>query len=50
VKIKSREKDLLNLIARSQNIIEKRNAMPILVNVLLDAQGSNVKIFATDLK
>jgi DNA polymerase-3 subunit beta len=50
VKLRVEKKDLLNLIARSQNIIEKRNAMPILVNVLLDAQGTNVKIFATDLE
>lgn len=50
MKLRVEKKDLLNLIARSQNIIEKRNAMPILVNVLLDAQGSNVKIFATDLE
>ncbi len=50
MKIKVEKKDLLNLIGHSQNIIEKRNAMPILVNVLLDAQNSNVKIFATDLE
>lgn len=50
MKLRVEKKDLLNLIARSQNIIEKRNAMPILVNVLLDAQGTYVKIFATDLE
>lgn len=50
MKLSVEKKDLLNLIARSQNIIEKRNAMPILVNVLLDAQKEQIKIFATDLE
>jgi DNA polymerase-3 subunit beta len=37
MKIEIQKKDLLNLIARTQNIVEKRNTMPVLVNVLLDA-------------
>lgn len=50
MKLRVEKKDLLNLIARSQNIIEKRNAMPILVNVLLDANTEVIKVFATDLE
>src|SRR3984885_832143 len=50
MKLKVEKKNLLNLIAQSQNIVEKRNAMPILVNVLLDAQADYLKIYATDLE
>jgi DNA polymerase III subunit beta len=50
MKLRVEKKDLLNLIARSQNIIEKRNAMPILINVLLEAQKDVLKVFATDLE
>jgi DNA polymerase-3 subunit beta len=50
MKLRVEKKDLLGLIARSQNIIEKRNSMPILVNVLLDAQSDYLKVFATDLE
>ena len=50
MKIQIEKKDLMNLIGKTQNIVEKKNTMPILVNVLLDAQGSSVKVFATDLE
>ena len=50
MKLRVEKKDLLGLIARSQNIVEKRNSMPILVNVLLDAQTNSIKVFATDLE
>ena len=38
------------MIARAQNIVEKRNTMPILVNVLLEASGDRLTGFATDLE
>ena len=58
------KKDLIALLAKTQNIVEKRNTMPILVNVLLDvgndakASGAPddgsatgwLKVFATDLE
>lgn len=44
------KKDLLNLIGKTQNIVEKRNTMPILVNVLLEAENDHLKVFATDLE
>ncbi len=50
MKIEIQKKDLLNLIARTQNIVEKRNTMPVLVNVLLDASGQHLKAYATDLE
>jgi DNA polymerase III subunit beta len=50
MKIEIQKKDLLNLISRTQNIVEKRNAMPVLVNVLLEASGQTLKVYATDLE
>src|SRR5688572_134389 len=50
MKLSVEKKDLLNVIARAQNIVEKRNTMPILVNVLLEAKGDSVRGFATDLE
>lgn len=44
-------KDMLcNLLDKAQNIVEKKNAMPILVNVLLEAKDSVLKMYATDLE
>lgn len=50
MKLEIEKRDLLNLIGKTQNIVEKRNTMPILVNVLLEADTDNVKVFATDLE
>lgn len=50
MKISVEKKDLLNVIARAQNIVEKRNTMPILVNVLFEAKDSGLRGFATDLE
>jgi DNA polymerase-3 subunit beta len=50
MKLTVEKKDLLGVIARAQNIVEKRNTMPILVNVLLEAKGDAVRGFATDLE
>ena len=50
MKLAVEKKDLLNVIARAQNIVEKRNTMPILVNVLLDAKNNGLRGFATDLE
>ena len=50
MRLKINKDDLLNLISRTQNIVEKRQTMPILVNILLDAQKDRLKIFATNLE
>lgn len=50
MKLEIEKKDLLNLIGKTQNIVEKRNTMPILVNVLLEATEQNLKVLATDLE
>ncbi|MEE9542477.1 MAG: DNA polymerase III subunit beta [Thermodesulfobacteriota bacterium] len=40
----------LKSLQRIQGIVEKRNTMPILSNVLIEAVGSKVNIIATDLE
>ena len=50
MKIQIDKKDLLNLIGKTQNIIEKRNSMAVLVNILLEAQGQTLTVMATDLE
>ncbi|HAG90568.1 MAG TPA: DNA polymerase III subunit beta [Bdellovibrionales bacterium] len=50
MRLEVEKKDLLTLLSRSQNIVEKRNTMPILVNVLLEAEDHHLKVFATDLE
>lgn len=44
------KKDLISLLGKTQNIVEKRNTMPILVNVLLEIEDQKLKVFATDLE
>ena len=44
------KKDLMSLLGKTQNIVEKRNTMPILVNVLLETENKNLRVFATDLE
>ena len=48
--IEVEKKDLISLLGKTQNIVEKRNTMPILVNVLLEADNGRLKVFATDLE
>ena len=48
--IELEKKDLLSLIGKTQNIVEKRNTMPVLINVLLEAKDGLLKVFATDLE
>lgn len=50
MEIKIEKADLIALLAKTQNIVEKRNTMPVLVNVLLESNTSQLKIFATDLE
>ena len=50
MKLKIEKKDLISLLSKTQNIVEKRNTMPVLVNVLFDAKKGSLKVFATDLE
>lgn len=50
MKLEIEKKHLMALIGKTQNIVEKRNTMPVLVNVLLEADKDLLKVFATDLE
>jgi len=45
-----RKNDLLRELQFFQGIVERKNTIPILANVLLEADGSEVKMLATDLE
>ncbi|MFU8825336.1 DNA polymerase III subunit beta, partial [Yoonia sp.] len=40
---------LLKAVAQAQSVVERRNTIPILANVLIEAQGDEVHFRATDL-
>ena len=44
-----RKTDLLKELSLLQGIVERKNTIPILANVLFDASGSSVSLLATDL-
>lgn len=50
MKIGIEKQNLLKILGRAQNIVEKRNTMPVLINVLLEASKNTLKIFATNLE
>ena len=41
--------DLLKAVSQAQSVVERRNTIPILANVLMEAEGSDVSFRATDL-
>ena len=45
-----RKTDLLRELQLFQGIVERKNTIPILANVLLEADGTEVKMLATDLE
>ncbi len=49
MKFSVNQKDLQQSLSYCQGVIEKRSTLPILSNILLEAQGSKLKITATDL-
>ena len=49
MKFSVNQKDLQNSLNYCQGVVEKRNTLPILSNVLLEAKNENLKITATDL-
>ena len=44
-----RKNDLLKELSLLQGIVERKNTIPILANVLLDASENHVSLLATDL-
>jgi DNA polymerase-3 subunit beta len=45
-----RKNDLLRELQLFQGIVERKNTIPILANVLIDATGDGVRLLATDLE
>jgi DNA polymerase-3 subunit beta len=50
MEIKAKRGDLLATLYWAQNIVERRNTMPILANALIDAQKNKILLAATDLE
>ncbi|MGB3177457.1 MAG: DNA polymerase III subunit beta [Albidovulum sp.] len=49
MKISIERATLLKAVSQAQSVVERRNTIPILANVLIEAEGSNVSFRATDL-
>ena len=49
MKIKVLKSDLVKNIQKVQNVISSKNSLPILLNVLIEAVQSNVRLTSTDL-
>ena len=49
MKLTIERSDLLNALSHVQNVVERRNTIPILSNVLLQASKGELKLTATDL-
>lgn len=49
MKVTIERNSLLKTLGHVQSVVERRNTIPILSNVLLDAEGSNLAMTATDL-
>lgn len=50
MKIRMERAELLAGLARVQGVVERRNTVPILSNILLEADDDGIHIFATDLE
>jgi DNA polymerase-3 subunit beta len=49
MKISIERAALLKAVSQAQSVVERRNTIPILANVLIEAEGANVSFRATDL-
>jgi DNA polymerase III subunit beta len=49
MKISIERAALLKAVAQAQSVVERRNTIPILANVLIEAEGAGVSFRATDL-
>ena len=45
-----RKEDLVKGLGKSQSVVERRTSMPILSNVLLEAEDESLTVAATDLE
>ena len=49
MKVSMERSALLRAMSRAQSVVERRNTIPILGNVLIEAEGDQVSFRATDL-
>ncbi len=49
MKISIERSDLLKAVTQAQSVVERRNTIPILANVLIEAEGNDATFRATDL-
>jgi DNA polymerase-3 subunit beta len=49
MKVSIERGDLLKALGRAQSVVERRNTIPILANVLIEAEGDAIHLRATDL-
>tara|TARA_B100000965_G_C19546500_1_gene738069 strand:+ start:208 stop:1323 length:1116 start_codon:yes stop_codon:yes gene_type:complete len=49
MKISIDRNSLLNTLSHVQNVVERRNTVPILSNILIDAKSNNIVLSATDM-
>ncbi len=49
MKISIERSELLKAVGQAQSVVERRNTIPILANVLIEAEGDSVSFRATDL-
>ncbi len=49
MKLSIERADLLKAVSQAQSVVERRNTIPILANVLIEAEGNQVSFRATDL-
>ncbi len=50
MKLKIKKEEILKGLQRIQGVVDKKNTMPILSNMLLAAEGKGIEIIATDLE
>jgi DNA polymerase III subunit beta len=50
MELKAKRNNFLSTLYWTQNIVERRNTMPILANVLIEARKGDVRVTATDLE
>ena len=50
MKIQIKKSELIQMVVKTQTIVEKRTTMPILVNVLLESKDNRLFVYATDLE
>ncbi len=49
MKVSIERSTLMKAMSRAQSVVERRNTIPILANVLIEAEGDQVSLRATDL-